>query len=621
VLTEQFGHLDLEKILLSPEHFHPFPHAWELDGWARVTQQTKSEWVATAEQYKDYTWPAMTMAKYLLFSRTGENLNYLMSFFERRSVLGVFVLAECLEGEGRFLDQIINGIFCICEETSWMTPFDLSFKKEKIPASSDRLVDLSCSETGALLAWTYYLCKEPLDKISPRIGERIEKEVHDRLIVPYLERDDYWWMGFVDTPRVNNWNPWCNRNMLMCFLLLERDAQKRIRGIRKIMKSLDVYLRRYAPDGCCDEGPMYWGAAGGGLHVCLELLYLASSGVIDIYSEPIVQEIGRYIYRVHIHEDYFVDFADGDARVGISPTVFNYGVSISDENMISLGAGAKPVRPSFTNWFGMYEYMVGMFAEWEWKKSASKFPYVREAWMGYSQVMTAREKGGSEKGLFLAAKGGHNAEAHNHNDIGNFIVYVDGKPLLIDLGTEEYTAKTFSAQRFELWYLKSEYHNCPTIRSILQKDGAQFKAKNVNCHLTDSHTELEMDITDAYTQDADIVSWVRTCRLNRGDKASIEVMDDYVLGEPTTDIFYSLMTPCVPHLVSPGLIELEYAQNHRAVIKYDHEHLLEHIEEIQLEESRLQRNWGKAMYRILLSEKNPVAKGIRKITIFKAGDV
>jgi hypothetical protein len=27
------------------------------------------------------------------------------------------------------------------------------------------------------------------------------------------------------------------------------------------------------------------------------------------------------------------------------------------------------------------------------------------------------------------------------------------------------------------------------------------------------------------------------------------------------------------------------------------------------------------MYRILLSEKNPVAKGIRKITIFKAGDV
>jgi hypothetical protein len=532
-------------------------------------------------------------------------------------VLGTFVLAECLEGKGRFLDQIINGIFCICEETSWISAFDLSLRKEVIPSPSDRLVDLTCSETGALLSWTCYLLKEQLDKISPRICERIEKEVHDRLIVPYLEHDDYWWMGFVDTPRVNNWNPWCNRNMLMCFLLIEKDPEIRSAGIRKIMRSLDVYLLRYPPDGCCDEGPMYWGAAGGGLHICLELLYLASSGRIDIYSEPIVQEIGRYIYKVHIHEDYFVDFADGDAHVGISPTIFNYGLSIKDQNMICLGAESKSMRPSFTNWFGIYEYMDGMFKEPERKKSALKALYIQEAWMWYSQVMTARETKGSEKGLFLATKGGHNAESHNHNDVGSFIVYIDGRPLLIDLGTEEYKAKTFSAQRYELWYLQSGYHNCPTIRGVLQKEGEQFRAKNVDCHLTDFHAELVMDIADAYTGEAGLVSWVRTCRLNRGDKASVEVVDDYVLRESTSDIFFSLMTPCEPHAGSPGLIELEYAENQRATIKYDDKHLVARFERIQLDESRLKRNWGEVMYRIVLSEKNPVIKGTCKITIFK----
>ena len=130
------------------------------------------------------------------------------------------------------------------------------------------------------------------------------------------------------------------------------------------MRSLDSYLAKYPPDGCCDEGPMYWGAAGGGLHTCLELLHKASRGVIDIFDEPIVRDIGRYIYKVHIHDDWFVDFADGDAHVKVGATAFNYGRSIGDENLMRLGAsgGARPARACY-NWFGAYEYLLDIFSE------------------------------------------------------------------------------------------------------------------------------------------------------------------------------------------------------------------------------------------------------------------
>ena len=141
-----------------------------------------------------------------------------------------------------------------------------------MPAKDDAVVNLATSETGALLAWVRYLLREPLDAISPRIAARVNDEIRTRLVQPYHDHDDYWWMGFVPTPRVNNWNPWCNRNMLMCLLLLDLDADLRASCIRKAMRSLDAYLALYPPDGCCDEGPMYWGAAGGGLHTCLELL-------------------------------------------------------------------------------------------------------------------------------------------------------------------------------------------------------------------------------------------------------------------------------------------------------------------------------------------------------------
>jgi hypothetical protein len=429
-----------------------------------------------------------------------------------------------------------------------------------------------------------------------------------------MERDDYWWMGFVETNRVNNWNPWCNRNMLMCFLILDIDSKTRIDGIHKIMRSLDQYLLKYPADGCCDEGPMYWGAAGGGLHTCLKLLQIASSGRIDIFQNTMVKMIGQYIYKVHIHENYFVDFADGDAIVEMNPSVYDYGLSIGDKNLIGLGAYAVPKGPTVFSWFGVYEYLLDMYQERDRAKSKARTPYVRDAWMDQTHVMTARESQGSEDGFFLAAKGGNNSESHNHNDVGNFIVYVDGKPLIIDLGTEEYTAKTFSKERFELWYLQSQYHNCPTIHGVMQKDGKSYRAKNVDCRIKDTCTEMTMDISEAYPQEAGIDSWNRTIRLVRADKVSVEVIDDFRLTNPSSDTFYSLMTPCEPIVIS-GEIKLAYSEGKAAFLQYDEANLSVTIDTIQLTESRLNRNWGDKMYRIVLKEKSAVQKGIRKISI------
>ena len=53
-----------------------------------------------------------------------------------------------------------------------------------------------------------------------------------------------------------------------------------------------------------------------------------------------------------------------------------------------------------------------------------------------------------QRGLTLAAKGGHNGESHNHNDVGSFIVAVDGVPAVADAGRPTYTAQTFGPDRY-----------------------------------------------------------------------------------------------------------------------------------------------------------------------------
>ena len=47
--------------------------------------------------------------------------------------------------------------------------------------------------------------------------------------------------------------------------------------------------------------------------------------------------------------------------------------------------------------------------------------------------------------------------------MGNVVVFVDGKPVIVDAGVETYTRKTFSAERYTIWTMQSAYHTLPTI--------------------------------------------------------------------------------------------------------------------------------------------------------------
>lgn len=62
---------------------------------------------------------------------------------------------------------------------------------------------------------------------------------------------------------VNNWNPWCNFNVLQCFFLLENDRDKLAKAVYRTMTSVDHFINYTHGDGGCEEGPSYWGHAAG----------------------------------------------------------------------------------------------------------------------------------------------------------------------------------------------------------------------------------------------------------------------------------------------------------------------------------------------------------------------
>ena len=268
-------------------------------------------------------------------------------------------------------------------------------------------------------------------------------------------------------------------------MIIEKDKDRRVKAVRKALESLDTFMDVYHDDGGCDEGTSYWGRAGGSLFDCLELLFWASGGKLNFYDEPLVKQIGRYIYRGHIHDDYFINFADGGARVPISASlVYRYGERIGDQKLMDMGLSAYHLQAEEREKSEeipvpapLLRQLPEIFIYEELESKKAKPPYVRDVWLDGIQVMAAREREGDYKGFYLAAKGGHNDESHNHNDVGHFIVYYDGQPLIIDVGVEAYTAKTFSNARYEIWTMQSQYHNLPTINGICQQAGEEYCAR------------------------------------------------------------------------------------------------------------------------------------------------
>jgi hypothetical protein len=605
----------LAAVLLPPGRWKPIPAASDREAWRNLPSELRQSLLAAGEQRRGAPWQPLPATLFLEYKRDGNRSNYERVRNGRREQLASLVLAECVQAEGRFLDDIASGIWTTCEETFWGVPAHLNMQKAGpgLPDTAEPVVDLFAAETSSLLAWTDYLVGERLDPVSPLIRPRIRYEVDRRILTPCLTRNDFWWMGLdPDGGRsLNNWTPWINSNWLASALLLEADPGKRLSAVHRSVRSLDKFLAGYHEDGGCDEGPGYWFRAGGSLFDCLELLHSASNGAVDFYQAPLIREIGRYIYRAHIYDNYFINFADAAARLRVAgDLVFRYGKRIGDERMQALGAWASEREgrlPPPGESLG--RALPAIFNLASLRAARRSQPLVRDTWLPGIQVMAARTKDGSPDGLYLAAQGGHNAESHNHNDVGNFIVYADGRPAIIDVGVETYTAKTFSARRYEIWTMQSAYHNLPTIDAVMQSAGLQFAARDVSYHADDREASLALDIAAAYPPEANLDSWKRVLRLDR-TRNEVEVSDTYLLKKPASRITLTLMTPCRVSRSGPGelILQPESGASGNVGVRFDPRVFSPSIEEIKIEDGRLKGIWGSLLFRILLVADNPKSR-------------
>jgi hypothetical protein len=298
-----------------------------------------------------------------------------------------------------------------------------------------------------------------------------------------------------------------------------------------------------------------------------------------------------------------LNFADADPQPKMSANmIYRYGKDIADPAMMKFGAYYRDQEDILSGNFHFFRKLYALFIQDEYQKAEQGLPLPKDVWLPDLQVMVARDNGGTTDGFYVAAKGGHNDESHNHNDIGNFVVYFDGQPLLIDVGRGTYTRKTFSDRRYDIWYNCSNYHNAPTVNGKTQLPGKEFKASDVSYKPTKSYSQFSLDIAKAYPVEAGINAWDRTVRLNRGK--NVQVTDVISLSR-ADQVTQHIMT-CFPSEISkPGELIVHYHDKEKRprdfVIRYNPKQMEAVIEKVALtamEDQGIIQKWGDTIYRI-----------------------
>lgn len=619
ILAREAEAIDLKGSLVKDNSWNKLPGYKDREFWDNLPSKTRQDYISGAEAYLSYGWPVVKATDYLEFVRSGDRRQEAYSACS--NALISLVMGELVEGKGRFIDQIINGVWYYSEQTWWGWSAHLYFQEAGpgLPDVNEPTVDLGVGEVTANLSWTYHLFKDEFDKVSPLVSARLRQAITEKALDPYFARSDWGYMGFRGG-RPNNWNPWVNYNMLTSYLLMETDPARRTARVEKIINSLDKFLNGYSDDGGCDEGPSYWGAAGALLYESLEILKDATGGKFDVFDDPLVQNIGKYFYKVNIHAPYFINFADADAKTGGDvSTVYRYGKAISDQVMQKFGAYLAKLNKWGEGSFGgrIGDQIKDLTIVKEITGSEGSEALVADFWFPDTEVAGARDREGSVSGFFFGAKGGFNAESHNHNDVGSCIMYYDGKPCLIDLGREAYVAKTFSSRRYEIWTMQSGYHNLPVINSVEQKEGEKFRAAGSTFSSGAKTVTFSTDIAGAYPENAKVKSWVRSYTLNKG--RSFVIGDKYELTDAVSGATTSsnLITYCKVSQVKPGLLKLE-GEGFVLNMAYNPSRVSASVEFIEVKDNSLKRYWPMGVTRIKLQFRNPGLKGSNVVTFTKA---
>ena len=267
--------------------------------------------------------------------------------------------------------------------------------------------------------------------------------------------------------------------LIISHLIIMRDINRRERdkAFRQALYTLECFAKDYGEDGCCSEGAEYYRHAALCMLDAMEILDSVSKGALSsCFMDGKIRNMLSYAAKVNVQGDFFINFADCSARPGHAGCrEFRAGMLTGNRDLMDFAKnqmdGSDRRERLYLDEISFFHRILAASMEHRIESHKAGLYRTEDAFFPSIELLVQR------KGPYVfAIKGGDNNDSHNHNDVGSMTLYKDGRPLLIDIGVEVYTAKTFSSRRYEIWTMRSVYHNTVNFAGVEEKAGEEYKA-------------------------------------------------------------------------------------------------------------------------------------------------
>lgn len=490
--------------------------------------------IKKADEALKKIYPAFKMSEFMLYFETGNRSIFEKSYFERRNDCLFISIAYWLTGDEKYYKPLIDLIFMICDEFTWCLPAHVAVFRKNPPAEEMiEIVDLFSSETSRLLT---DIIAAVGDKLPYYVKERVEYEIRRRVFEPLKKYDFYWKNG------TNNWAAVCAGGCGVA--LLHLGTQEEIDVILPMLyNAMETFLSGFNDDGCCMEGYAYWNYGFGYFVIFARMILDYTNGEVNYFERDKVKNIALFPQHILMSDNKVVSFSDGGSGFTFSPGLMSYLKSVYGDEFI---------RPDLSlahmlgNVYSIKE-LLWFDCDYETDKTENSTYYFD----GAEWYINKKEK------FSFAAKGGHNDEPHNHNDIGSFMICTSGNDIpLADFGCGVYVKDTFDDRvRYTLINNGSHGHSVPVINGKYQCFGKEYSARNIEM----KGDFFALDIEGAYEND--IVNKIR--RSFEIKENSVVLRDRFEYSDKTESVTERMVTWTKP-VIGEGYVDLGTAE-----VKFD----------------------------------------------------
>lgn len=595
----------LKTALEETQHLAPplFSEAGAPENWKSIRENAKyrtfwQEMVDQAEKWSADPPSSPLFTEFTMFGDTGDREVYQNKWGRLYSVLHTFSLLTICEDKPEWTAGLNNVIWAICNEYTWVLPAHVGLYVNEYPNGiwdqplpPRETVDLSSANIAFTLAEVLHRLG---DRLHPWVVHRAKQEI-DRRIFQVVFESPYpqnWEL------KTNNWPASCASSIGAAAIYLVEDSEKLAGMLWRVIGVLRSYLSGFDEQGATPEGPGYWQYGFSHYVYFSELLKERTHGRISLLTEPKVEPISLFPQMCMLSGGKVVNFSDSFDEVRMHTGLIHR----LQQYVPSLTMPAERYRLNTVPLYWVDASRLMLWSPDETFQSVETFSEgadVQERIFTGNQWVISKVTGPEGRLIAFAAKGGYNEEPHNHNDLGHFILHVDGFNVLADIGVGVYTRQYFQPHiRYEMLNAGSHGHSVPIVDGARQGFGRAYRSELLHAEQTDRELRMELDLTKAY----ECPSLKRLTRKfiwrRSGEESPQLIVADQATFSQTPASFQEVFVSSVqPQETEPGRIQLGCVALH-----YDAESWKLVVEAFTHETPSKEI---KSFYRLIFSHTNP----------------